>query len=186
MPDANPKLATHPTLTPENAMSQHKEFTITRTFQAPRALVWKAWTDPEHLAQWFGPKGWPMTVHNMDLRVGGTFHHCWRMPDGNEGWSLWKFREIVEPSKLVVVQSFSDAEGRVRPHPMMPDWPLETLSTLTFEERDGQTLLTFKKETFEVSDAEAAAFEVGMAGMAQGLVGTFEQLDAHLAAAHGE
>lgn len=184
MAAANPDLATHPTLTLETAMTQHKEFTITRTFQAPRALVWKAWTEPDRLAQWFGPKDWPMTVHKMDLRPGGTFHHCWRMPDGKEGWSLWKFREIVEPSKLVLVQCFSDAEGRVRPHPMMPDWPMETLSTLTFEERDGQTILTFKKETFEVSDAEAAAFEVGMAGMAQGLVGTFEQLDAHLAAAH--
>ena len=183
MAAANPDLATHPPLNPETAMTQHREFTITRTFQAPRALVWKAWTEPDRIAQWFGIAGSTMPVRKMDLRVGGRFHHCWRMPDGKEIWSLWVFREIDAPSKLVVVQSFSDAEGRVQPHPHVPDWPAETLSTITFEERDGQTLLTFKKETFEVSDAVAAAFEVGMAGMAQGLVGTFEQLDAHLAAA---
>ncbi len=163
-------------------MTQHKEFILTRTFQAPRALVWKAWTDPEQLMRWFGPKDTTMPIRTMDLRPGGTFHHCWRMADGKEIWGLWAFREVVAPSKLVLVQSFSDAEGRVKPHPFLPDWPMETLSTLTFEERDGQTILTFKKETFEVSDAEAAAFEVGMEGMAQGLVGTFEQLDALLAA----
>lgn len=179
----NPDLATLQPATPETAMTQRKEFTLTRTFKAPRALVWKAWTDPEQLAQWFGPAGTTMPVRKMDLRVGGTFHHCWRMPDGKEIWSLWVFREIDAPSKLVVVQSFSDAEGRVQPHPMVPDWPVETLSTVTFEERDGETLLTFKKETFEVSDAAATAFEAGMAGMAQGLCGTFEQLDAYLAAA---
>jgi uncharacterized protein YndB with AHSA1/START domain len=162
-------------------MVQDKEVTITRTFNAPRELVWKAWTEPDRIAQWFGPKGWPMTVHNMDLRVGGSFHHCWRMPDGKEGWSKWVFREIDPPSKLVVVQCFSDPEGRVKPHPMMPDWPMETLSTVTFEERDGQTLLTFRKETMGATEAEIAAFDIGMAGMAQGLVGTFEQLDAYLA-----
>ncbi len=164
-------------------MTQKKEFTITRTFQAPRALVWKAWTDPDQIMRWFGPAGATMIVRNMDLRVGGSFHHCWRMPDGKEGWSKWVFREIDPPSKLVVVQFFSDPDGRVMPHPMLPDWPAETLSTVTFEERDGQTLLTFRKETFEVSDAQAAVFETGMAGMAQGLVGCFELLDALLAEA---
>lgn len=163
-------------------MTQHKTFTITRAFQSPRALVWKAWTEPERLAQWFGPKDTTMPVHKMDLRPGGTFHHCWKMPDGKEVWGLWVFREVVAPSKLVLVQSFSDAEGRVQPHPFLPDWPMETLSTLTFEERGGETILTFTKETFEVNDAVAAAFEVGMGQMAQGLVGAFEQLDAHLAA----
>ena len=175
-----PDLATFQPMNSETAMTHAKEFTLTRTFQAPRALVWKAWTDPEQLMQWFGPVGSTMPVHNMDLRPGGTFHHCWRMPDGKDYWSLWVFREIDPPSKLVVVQCFSDAEGRVRPHPFLPDWPAETLSTVTFEERDGQTILTFRKETFDVSEAEAAAFDVGMAQMAQGLVGTFEQLDAYL------
>lgn len=162
-------------------LPQMTAFVITRTFDAPRELVWKAWTDEAHLKNWFGPKGVTIPACKLDLRVGGIFHYCMRMPDGKEMWGKWTFREIVAPQRLVLVNSFSDANGGITRHPLSASWPLETLSTTTFTEQGGKTLLTIEWSPYNASAEERATFDAARPSMTQGWTGTFEQLEGYLA-----
>src|SRR5579864_531181 len=94
-----------------------KPFVLSRTFNAPRELMWKAWTERDHLMQWFGPKGFTMPVAKMDFRPGGMFHYCMQSPDGNRMWGKFVYREIVVPERIVLVNSFSDEAGGITRHP---------------------------------------------------------------------
>ena len=119
-------------------------FVVTRIFDAPRGLVFKAWTEPERLKRWWGPEGFTMPFCAVDLREGGVFLYCMRSPAGRDFWGRGVFREIVEPERIVLTNSFADAEGNVVPpthYGMSPEWPLETLLTVTFEEEAGQIAL---------------------------------------------
>jgi uncharacterized protein YndB with AHSA1/START domain len=120
---------------------------ITRTFDAPRELVWKAWTDPEHVKRWWGPKNFTAPYSKIDLRVGGKYLNCMRGPDGKEYWSTGVYREIKKPERIVCTDSFADEKGNVVPasyYGMQYDMPMEMLVTVTFEEQDGKTKMTLK------------------------------------------
>lgn len=119
-----------------------RPFVITRTFDAPRELVWKAWTERDRMMQWFGPKGFTMSTAKLDLRPGGIFHYCLRSPDGHEMWGKFVYREIVAPERIVLVNSFSDEKGGITRHPMSASWPLEMLSTTTLTEKNGKTTIS--------------------------------------------
>ncbi len=160
-----------------------KPFIISHTFNAPRELVWKAWTERSRLMEWFGPKGFTMSVANLDLRPGGTFHYCLQTPDGHKMWGKFVYREIVAPGKLVLVNSFSDEKGGITRHPMSATWPLETLSTTTLTEKDGKTTITIEWSPLNPTDEERKTFDSAHAGMKQGWSGTFEQLTQYLAKA---
>lgn len=162
------------------SVTSNDTFTISRTLDAPRALVWSVYTTRDHLMQWFGPKGFPMTHASLDFRPGGIFHYCLTTPDGQEMWGKWVFREIVEPEKFVVVVSFSDAEGGITRHPMSPTWPRETLGTTTFEERDGKTILTIAWEALDNDPVARKVFAESHDSMRMGWSGTFEQLQAYV------
>lgn len=126
-------------------MAEKNELVITRIFDAPRELVWKAWTDPEHCMKWWGPKNFTAPVCRMDLRVGGKYLNCMRSPDGKDYWTTGIYKEIVKPEKLVYTDSFADENGNVVPasHYNMPgEFPLEMVVTVTFEELDGKTKMT--------------------------------------------
>ena len=155
-------------------------FTLTRAFLAPRELVFRAWTQPEHLAEWMSPAGMTQLGNSLDLRPGGLFHYGLKTPDGQEMWGKWVFREIEAPSRLVFVSSFSDVAGGFTRHPMAADWPLETLSTVTFTEQGGQTVLTLTGTPINASESERQTFASALGGMNQGWGGTFAQLDVHL------
>lgn len=159
------------------------DFVITRTFNAPRALVWQAWTDRESLLQWFGPKGMKMVRAELDFRAGGVFHYGLQQPDGGIMWGKWRFLEIVPQEKLVLISSFSDEAGGVTRHPMAPLWPAETLSTTTFTEQDGKTTITLRWTPHNASAAENALFAASHASMNGGWGGTMEQLEDFLARA---
>ncbi len=163
-----------------------KPFVLTRVFDAPRDLVWKAWTDAEHLKKWFGPKGTTIPFAKMDFRIGGTYHYCQRMPDGNEMWGKMTYREIKAPERLVVIQCFSDAKGGATRHPMAPTWPLETLSTSTLSESGGKTTLTIHWEPYNASEEERKTFDGAYDSMNQGWGGTLEQLEKYLAQLTGK
>ncbi len=107
------------------------DFVISRVLDAPRDLVWKAFTDPERMRQWWGPKGFSVIASKMDLRPGGTYHYGLKAPDGSPMWGKFVFREIVAPERMVFINSFSDEAGGTTRHPMAPTWPLEMLSTFT-------------------------------------------------------
>jgi uncharacterized protein YndB with AHSA1/START domain len=155
-------------------------FLIARTFDAPRDLVWKAWTETDRLMQWFGPKGFTMFHAKNDLRPGGTFHYALRGPDGGEVWGKWVYREVVPPERLVLVSSFSDAEGNLARHPMAPTWPLEMLSKTTLTEIGGKTTVTIEWRPLGASEEERKTFEDRKSSMTEGWTGTLDQLADYL------
>jgi uncharacterized protein YndB with AHSA1/START domain len=130
------------------AAAAERELVLTRVFDAPRSLVFKAWTDPEHLARWFGPRGFTSTIIANDVRPGGAYRVHLRGPEGDDHWSQGVYREIVEPERLVLSGSWADAEGK----PTSP----ETLLTVTFAEHQGKTKLTLHQAGFESVTARDA------------------------------
>ena len=160
-----------------------EEFVISRVFDAPRELVWKAFTEPQRMKEWWGPKGVTITKSEMDLRPGGSYHYAMRTPDGNTMWGKFVYREITPPSRMVLVSSFSDETGGVTRHPMAPTWPLEMLSTFSFEEEGGKTRFTVRWSPLNASEEERATFIAGHASMQQGWGGTLDKLAAYLAKA---
>ncbi|HLH12480.1 MAG TPA: SRPBCC domain-containing protein [Methylovirgula sp.] len=107
-----------------------RELTIRRTFNAPRALVWEAWTDPKHLAQWWGPEGFTNPVCEVDLRVGGELRIVMRGPDGTDYPMRGTFREIAAPERLVFISGPVDKNDR---------FLIDGLTTVTLAERGGKT-----------------------------------------------
>jgi uncharacterized protein YndB with AHSA1/START domain len=157
-----------------------EDFVITREFDAPRDLVFTAWTEPERLAQWWGPKGFTMISTKVDLRPGGVFHYGMKSPDGHEMWGKFVYREITPPERMVFVISFSDENGGVTRHPLSATWPLEVINTLTFSEHDGKTTLTLRGGPINATEEERATFKAGHSSMQQGFKGTFDQLAEYL------
>jgi uncharacterized protein YndB with AHSA1/START domain len=161
------------------------DFVITRQFDAPRELVWKAFTEPQGMKEWWGPKGGEIVVSKMDLRVGGTYHGAMRDPTGRVMWAKFVYREIIPPERLVWVHSFSDESGGLTRHPLSPSWPLELLTTVTFEETSGgKTKLTLRWAPSNASEEERTTFAAAHDGMNHGWRGSFDQLAAYLARAH--
>jgi len=159
---------------------QDRQFVISRTFDAPRDLMWKIWTERDHLAKWFGPKGVTIVSAKNDLRVGGVFHYGMKTADGKMMWGKWIYREIVPPQRLVFIVSFSDEQGGVARHPLNAEWPLETLSTVTFAEQDGKTEVTVRWTPHNATESERKTFETNREGMKQGWDGTFDRLAEYL------
>lgn len=164
-----------------SAMSSDQPFVISRTFDAPRDLMWKAWTESERLAQWFGPKGAKVVKSDNDLRAGGVYHYAMKTPDGSVVWGKWVYRDVAEPEKLVFVSSFSDEKGGITRHPMSPTWPRETLSTITFTESAGKTTVTVEWLPMNATQEERDTFNARRDSMVGGWSGTFEQLAEYLA-----
>lgn len=162
-------------------MNNEQGLLLKREFRAPRELVYKVWTDPEHFKNWWGPKGATLDVVKMDVRPGGIFLGCQKSADGQHVmWGKFVYQEVQPPEKLVYVQSFSDEQGNIIRAPFNPHWPLEILNIMTLEEQDGVTTMTLQGGPVNASDEEMKAFN-GMAPMvAQGFEGTFEQLDHYL------
>lgn len=161
------------------------ELTLTRVFNAPRELVFQAWTDPDHLARWWGSPGIPMRVISADVRPGGRFFYEQTTPDGGIMRALLIFRELEAPSRIVFVNAFADADGQIGRAPFSEHWPLQTMTTLTLTEDSGQTRLTLQGSPLDATAEENAMFSSFMGSMQQGFAGSFAQLEAHLAAVAG-
>jgi uncharacterized protein YndB with AHSA1/START domain len=126
-----------------------REIVISRLFDAPRRLIFEAYTNPEHLPHWLlGPDGWTMPVCEVDLRPGGAWHFVWRRADGSELEMHGLYKEIVPPERLVQTESWGG------------DWP-ETLNTLLLSEEDGKTVLTLRT-LYPSKEARDAALQTGM------------------------
>jgi uncharacterized protein YndB with AHSA1/START domain len=154
---------------------------ISRTFGVSRDTLWKCFTDPECMRQWWGPKGVTIIASKMDLRSGGAYHYGMRTPDGKEMWGKFVYREIAPPERLVFVNSFSDEQGGLTRHPLAPSWPIEMLSTFSFVEAGGRTTFTVTWMPLNPTPEERATFDGGHDSMKQGWTGTMEQLAAYLA-----
>ena len=126
-----------------------QEIVSTRVVDAPRKLVWEAWTDPEHLPHWMlGPAGWTMPVCEIDLRPGGAWRYVWRNSDGSEMEMHGVYKEVSPPERLVSTESWGG------------DWP-ETLNTLLLAEQDGTTTIT-NIARYPSREARDAALQTGM------------------------
>ncbi len=168
-------------VTQTNGPQATREFSITRVFDAPRALVWECFTDPEHMKQWWGPKGSTITASNMDLRVGGTYHGAMRDAEGRVMWAKFVYRQIVAPELLVWEHSFSNEARSVTRHPLNSTWPLKLLTTVTFEDMSGgKTKLTLRWSPLDASERERETFDAARDSMRGGWGGTFDQLATYL------
>ncbi len=166
------------------ASLQSRPFIISRELNAPRDLVWKVWTEREHFARWFGPKGIKVAIAQFDLRPGGMIHYSMTTPDGKEMWGKAVYREIVPPTKLVWINSFSDKDAGITRHPLSKDpWPLQLLTVVTFAEQAGKTTVTVNWLPYESDADERKVFDDNLANMNKGWGGTLEQLEAYLAKA---
>jgi uncharacterized protein YndB with AHSA1/START domain len=175
------------TTTQTDTAGKSKEFVLSRVFDAPRELVWKCFTDPEHMKGWWGPKGVSVVTSKMDLRPGGTYHYGMKPADGPVMWGRQVYREIVPPEKLVFINSFSDENGGLARHPMAPTWPIEMMSIFTFEELPGgKTKFTLRWSAHNATAEEQKTFDEGHASMTQGWNGSLEGLEAYLAKVQGK
>ncbi|MFC4103374.1 SRPBCC family protein [Paenibacillus xanthanilyticus] len=167
-------------------MSAHsassQELVITRTFAAPRELVFRAFSEAEHLLRWWGPEGFDIQVASFAFRPGGVFHYSQQAPGGELMWCKLAYREISPFDRLVFVNSFSDAEGGLARAPFLASWPLEIANTITFEEENGQTSMTMRSAPVQPTAEEAAEFEASREMAREGFSATFERLAAYLAA----
>ena len=146
------------------AKPAERELVVTRLFDAPRDLVFKAWTDPKHLAQWWGPRDYPAALVKLDVRPGGAWRHCLRSTEtGNDLWHRGVFREVVAPERLVFTFAWEEDGER----------GLETLVTVTFADEGGKTRMTLRQTPFQ-SDAERDGHQGGWNS-------TFDRLAEHLA-----
>ncbi len=148
-----------------------RTFMMERVFDAPRELVFAAWTKPEHLAQWWGPTGWTLPVCTLDFRPGGVWHYCMRSPTGEDAWGKATYHEIVPPERIVYTDIFSDADGN--PIAGAP----EMLITIEFAAEGSKTKVTSRAQFASVEDYKA----ILAMGMVEGLTQTWDRLAAYLA-----
>lgn len=125
-------------------MTEQKELTIVRTFNAPKELVWKAFTEPEHIKKWWGPKEYTSPDCTMDFSIGGKYLTSMMDAQGNKIWSTGVYKEIIPYEKIVCSDSFADEKGNVvsGDHYGMPGMPKEFTITIKLEEENGKTKLT--------------------------------------------
>jgi uncharacterized protein YndB with AHSA1/START domain len=165
------------------------EFVLSRVFDAPRDLVWRCFTEVDHLKQWWGPAGIKIAKAKVDLRVGGSFHYAMQPPSGDLMWGKMAYREITPQDRIVFINSFSDEAGGVTRHPLAADWPLQMHSTFSFEDvPGGKTRFTVLWSPYEATPQEQAVFgsDQSRVSMTNGWGGTLDKLDAYLAKAQEE
>jgi uncharacterized protein YndB with AHSA1/START domain len=137
---------------------------MTRVFDAPRRLVFEAYTNPKHLPHWMlGPDGWTMPVCEIDLRPGGVWKFAWRKSDGTVMEMQGVYREVKPPERLVNTESWG------------ADWP-ETINTLVLTEKDGKTTIT-QTVLYPSKQARDAALQTGMK---EGVISSFDRLADYL------
>ena len=157
-------------------MSELPEYAIDRLFDAPRDLVWRAWTDPELLSRWYGP-GVETIIHEFNLNPGGFWLNEMKWGD-NSMFSKVEFLEVTAPSLLLWHHySCTDADGNNMQNPMMPNWPAVLLTAVTFQEVDGKTSVRLTQVPHEATDTEIACFTEMMANMDKGWGAGFSTMD---------
>jgi uncharacterized protein YndB with AHSA1/START domain len=149
------------------AAALEREVIITRIFDAPRSLVFKAWTDPKHIQRWWGPKGFTNPFCELDVRVGGAWRIVMRGPNSVDYPGSGVYREIVEPERLVFTNIAEDQEGNT---------VLDGITTVTFAEQGGKTKLTLQTRAV----AMVAGAEAYLAGMEAGWTQSLERLEEEL------
>ncbi|KGE16385.1 SRPBCC family protein [Paenibacillus wynnii] len=161
-------------------MTEANEFVYTRVLDAPRELVFKVWSEVEHLKNWWGPVGLELGIAKLDFRPGGIFHYNMRSPEGDVMWGRFVYREIIAPEKIVFINSFSNEEGDAVRAPFSAEFPIEILNTVSFIENEGKTTLTLRGAPLNATEEELIFYSGMFESMEQGFGGTFDQLAEYL------
>ncbi len=151
-------------------------FTVTRSINAPRDTVWAAWTQPNHLAKWWGPKGLTLRVETLEFKPGGLFHYAMIMPTGQTMWGRFLYGAIDAPNTFEFINSFADQDGKVIRAPFSPTWPLDVSNVITFDDHGETTVMTLRGTPVNANADEQQTFKMGHASMTMGFNGTFDQL----------
>jgi uncharacterized protein YndB with AHSA1/START domain len=149
----------------ETKVETKQEVNISRILNAPRELVWKAWTETKLMEQWWGPRGFTSSGAKMDVRPGGVFEICMDHPQFPNHWSKGVFTEVIKPSKLVFTsKAFIDDSGEAK---------LETINTIILEEQNGKTKFSLHAVVLKA----APGMEFALNGMNQGWNETIDKLE---------
>ena len=152
-----------------------RQLLLSRILRAPRELVWEAFTQPEHIAQWWGPKGWQATVHEMDVRVGGVWRYSFRgvgQETGQERWVKATYQKVTKPEELIYLNEFTDESGIP-----LPGESSAGLVTASFKDLGQQTELV---ATIAFPTTAALAQAINM-GTVRGTTETWDRLEQYLA-----
>lgn len=155
-------------------MSELPQYVLDRTFNAPQELVWKAWTDPTLLPRWYGPNV-ETIIHKLDLKAGGLWllEMKW---GGRSNYQRAEYTEVSAPSKLVWLHSSCDASWNITASPMMANWPLILLTTVTFEAAGKATKVRLTWEPHHATAEEIACFAMAISQMDKGWTSGMELL----------
>lgn len=153
---------------------------VTHTINAPREIVFKAFTESEHVKNWWGPKGWAFEVSKADFRPGGVFHYSQKPNEGNAMWVKFVYSEIIEPKKIVYTSSFTDEKENTIRAPFDQNYPVEILNTITFIEDEENTTITMIVVPVSPTEEEIKGFEETKEMATEGYSGTFVQLEEYL------
>jgi len=156
-------------------MSNESQYVLDRVFDAPRAMVWRAWTDPKLLSRWYGPNA-ETIVHKFDLKPGGLWLNEMRWGEKSD-LSKMVFKEVIPEERLTWHHSSADADWNIISSPMMEGWPRIILTTVTFVSEGEKTKVRLTMVPHEATEAEIACFAGAMAGMDSGWGSGFALLD---------
>ncbi|MGE3986769.1 SRPBCC family protein [Pseudorhodoplanes sp.] len=160
-----------------------RDFVISRIVQAPRARVWRAYSEADQLTRWWGPKGAAIRVLSLDFRPGGMFHYAMEFQPGHPIYGRFVYGLIRAPERLEYVNAFSDENGGLTraPFPQLRDsFPLEFHNVVTFAEKDGTTIVTARSTPINASPAEISAFVGMFDSIHVSFTSIFDKLDALL------
>ncbi|MEM7099451.1 MAG: SRPBCC domain-containing protein [Pseudomonadota bacterium] len=160
-------------------MSELPNFIIDRTFNAPPNKVWRAWTEPDLLARWYGPNV-ETIIHEFNLRPGGIWKNEMSMGDFSD-LSISTFIEVLPEKQLIWHQSSADSDWNITANPMMPDWPRTVVTNVSFTDRGDQTDVRLVWTPHEASDAELACFNEAVSNFSGGWETGFSIMDDVLA-----
>lgn len=163
-------------------LSKHPDFIIARVLDAPCETVWRAMTEAERMKEWWGPTGYKVTAATSDFQEGGVFHCGMTSIDGHKLWGRFLYREIVPGERLIFLNAFSNAAGEIKRHPIVPTWPLETLTTVIFADAgEGKTEVSVLCAPHEANPVEQKTFTGSRNAVRLAWNGTFDQLARYLA-----
>ncbi|MEM7182493.1 MAG: SRPBCC domain-containing protein [Spirochaetota bacterium] len=143
---------------PMNPNLTENVYSLNREFKAPASLVFDTWTQKEHLLGWYKPPGFTLEHKDFDVKVGGKSLHALTAPNGWKMWELHRYQEVDKPKKLSYIHSFSNEQGEITANPQSPNWPKQTLITISFSEEAGVTKVSFELTPHEASEEEVQAF----------------------------
>ena len=157
------------------------DFVLTRSFNAPRELVFDTMTQTAHLQKWWGPQGCTIDVITHEPVAGGVFHYCMKFGPVPGMYGKFQYREVSRPQRIVFINGFADAQGNSIRYAMSPTWPLEVLNTITLTEEGGNTSMTLHSTPHNATAIEIETFKAGHPSMEGGFGGMYDVYDKYLA-----